>query len=84
MAKKITLIIFTLVFVVGCIGAFVPTFQMEGFIAFLKVFTPTFITLLTSIGASAITDKIKTDNIKAEKKLPSNDNEDAFDKEDGK
>ena len=59
MAKKITLIIFTLVFVVGCIGAFVPTFQMEGFIAFLKVFTPTFITLLTSIGASAITDKIK-------------------------
>lgn len=60
MAKKITLIIFTLVFVVGCIGAFVPTFQMEGFIAFLKVFTPTFITLLTSIGASAITDKIKT------------------------
>ena len=68
MAKKITLIIFTLVFVVGCIGAFVPTFQMEGFIAFLKVFTPTFITLLTSIGASSITDKIK-----AEKKLPSND-----------
>ena len=68
MAKKITLIIFTLVFVVGCIGAFVPTFQMEGFIAFLKVFTPTFITLLTSIGASAITDKIKT--------IP-NDNEDA-------
>lgn len=72
MAKKITLIIFTLVFVVGCIGAFVPTFQMEGFIAFLKVFTPTFITLLTSIGASAITDKIK-----AEKTIPSNDNEDA-------
>ena len=71
MAKKITLIIFTLAFVVGCIGAFVPTFQMEGFIAFLKVFTPTFITLLTSIGASSITDKIK-----AEKKLP-NDNEDA-------
>ena len=71
MAKKITLIIFTLVFVVGCIGAFVPTFQMEGFIAFIKVFTPTFITLLTSIGASAITDKIK-----AEKKIP-NDNEDA-------
>ena len=71
MAKKITLIIFTLVFVVGCIGAFVPTFQMEGFIAFLKVFTPTFITLLTSIGASAITDKIK-----AEKTIP-NDNEDA-------
>lgn len=68
MAKKITLIIFTLVFVVGCIGAFVPTFQMEGFISFIKVFTPTFITLLTSIGASSITDKIK-----AEKKLPSND-----------
>ena len=68
MAKKITLIIFTLVFVVGCIGAFVPTFQMEGFIALLKVFTPTFITLLTSIGASAITDKIKA--------IP-NDNEDA-------
>ena len=78
MAKKITLIIFTLVFVVGCIGAFVPTFQMEGFISFIKVFTPTFITLLTSIGASAITDKIK-----AEKKIPSND-EDALDKEDGK
>ena len=75
MAKKITLIIFTLVFVVGCIGAFVPTFQMEGFIAFLKVFTPTFITLLTSIGASAITDKIKTDKIKAEKTIP-NDGED--------
>lgn len=68
MAKKITLIIFTLVFVVGCIGAFVPTFQMEGFIAFLKVFTPTFITLLTSIGASSITDKIK-----AEKKLPNDE-----------
>ena len=68
MAKKITLIIFTLVFVVGCIGAFVPTFQMEGFIAFLKVFTPTFITLLTSIGASAITDKIK-----AEKTIPNDE-----------
>ena len=48
MAKKITLIIFTLVFVVGCIGAFVPTFQMEGFISFIKVFTPTFITLKIS------------------------------------
>ena len=68
MAKKITLIIFTLVFVVGCIGAFVPTFQMEGFIAFIKVFTPTFITLLTSIGVSRVTDKIKA--------IP-NDNEDA-------
>ena len=69
MAKKITLIIFTLVFVVGCIGAFVPTFQMEGFIAFIKVFTPTFITLLTSIGVSRVTDKIKA--------IP-NDNEDAL------
>lgn len=80
MAKKITLIIFTLVFVVGCIGAFVPTFQMEGFISFIKVFTPTFITLLTSIGASSITDKIKADKIKT----ITNDNEDVLDKEDGK
>ena len=58
-AKTLTLVIIAVVFVVGCIGAFVPTFQMEGFTAFVKAITPCMVTLYTSIGVSAVVDKVK-------------------------
>lgn len=58
-AKSLTLIIIAVIFLVGCVGAFVPAFQMEGFTAFIKAITPCMITLYTSIGVSAVVDKVK-------------------------
>jgi hypothetical protein len=39
-AKNLTLGILVTAFVVGCVGAFVPTFLMEGYTSFLTSFAP--------------------------------------------
>lgn len=59
MAKKLTLIILALAFIIGCVGAFVQTFNMDGFIAFLKGFAPLYISLIASIGANSAVEKYK-------------------------
>lgn len=59
MAKKLTLIILSLAFIIGCVGAFVQTFNMDGFIAFLKGFAPLYISLIASIGANSAVEKYK-------------------------
>jgi hypothetical protein len=59
MAKKLTLIILSLAFIVGCVGAWFMTFNMEGFISFLKGFAPLYISLIASIGANSAMEKYK-------------------------
>ena len=59
MAKKLTLIILALAFIIGSVGAFVGTFNMDGYINFLKGFAPLYIALIASIGANSAVDKVK-------------------------
>lgn len=58
-AKKLTLIILAIAFAVGCIGAFVPTFNMDGYTRFLPAFAPIYISLIASIGANSAMEKYK-------------------------
>lgn len=59
MAKKLTLIILSLAFIIGCVGAFVQTFNFDGFINFLKGFAPLYIALIASIGANSAVKKVQ-------------------------
>ncbi len=59
MAKKLTLIILAVAFVVGSVGAWFARFQMDGFISFLKGFAPLYISLIASIGANSAVEKFK-------------------------
>ncbi len=59
MAKNLTLIMLTVAFVVGCVGAFVPQFLMESYTNFLKGFAPLYISLIASIGAISAVEKYK-------------------------
>jgi hypothetical protein len=59
MAKKLTLIILSLAFLIGSVGAFVGTFNMDGYINFLKGFAPLYIALIASIGANSAVTKVQ-------------------------
>lgn len=59
MAKNLTLIILSLAFLIGSVGAFVGTFNMDGYINFLKGFAPLYISLIASIGANSAVEKYK-------------------------
>lgn len=59
MAKKLTLIILSLAFLIGSVGAFVETFNMDGYINFLKGFAPLYIALIASIGANSAVTKVQ-------------------------
>ncbi len=59
MAKKLTLAILALAFLVGCVGAFVLKFNMDGYIKFLQGFSPLYISLIASIGANSAVEKYK-------------------------
>ena len=59
MAKKLTLIILSLSFLIGSVGAFVGTFNMDGYINFLKGFAPLYIALIASIGANSAVTKVQ-------------------------
>ena len=58
MAKKTTLTM--LVFILGCgsIGAFFPSFNMDGYVSLIKGFSPYFMILITSIGANSAVTKV--------------------------
>lgn len=56
-AKNLTLGILVAAFVVGCVGAFVPTFLMEGYTSFLKSFAPIYVSLIASIGYNSAIEK---------------------------
>lgn len=58
-AKNLTLIILSIAFLTGVVGAFVPTFNMDGYIRFLPAFSPIYIALIASIGANSAVKKIK-------------------------
>lgn len=59
MAKYLTLGILLTAFLVGVIGSFLATFNMDGFISFLKGFAPLYIALIASIGANSAVTKVQ-------------------------
>jgi hypothetical protein len=59
MAKKITLAMILIVFLVGLVGSFITTFNMIGFIAFIKGFSVMYIPLIASIGVNSGLKKVK-------------------------
>ena len=63
MAKKLTLIILSLAFLIGSVGAFVGTFNMDGYINFLKGFAPLYIALIASLGANSAVTKVQDGKI---------------------
>jgi len=58
-AKTTTIVILCLMFGVGVLGSFLDAFDMDNYLLFIQAFSGVFITLILSIGASKITDKIK-------------------------
>jgi ABC-type amino acid transport system permease subunit len=58
-AKNMTLVIMLSAFIVGCVGAFIATFNMEGYSNFLRGFAPWYIALIGSIGVNSAVDKVK-------------------------
>jgi hypothetical protein len=59
MAKYLTLGILLVGFIIGVVGSFIGTFNMDGYINFLKGFAPLYIALIASIGANSAVDKVK-------------------------
>jgi len=59
MAKKITLAMILIVFGVGLVGSFITTFNMSGFIEFIKGFSVMYIPLIASIGVNSGLKKVK-------------------------
>ena len=59
-AKKITLSILIIAFLVGCLGSWFKVFNMEGYTSFLLAFSPFYLGLIASIGVnSALEKKVK-------------------------
>lgn len=59
MAKYLTLGILLVGFIIGVVGSFICTFNMDGYINFLKGFAPLYIALIASIGANSAVEKYK-------------------------
>jgi hypothetical protein len=59
MAKNITLAMILIIFGVGLVGSFITTFNMIGFIAFIKGFSTMYIPLIASIGFNSGLKKMK-------------------------
>lgn len=58
-AKNTTIALLVLMFVVGAIGSFVASFDVGGYIDFLKAYAPLYISLIASIGANSAVKKVK-------------------------
>ena len=58
-AKKLTLAILVVAFLVGLVGCFLKFFDMDKYQQFLEAFKPFFIGMILSVGAGAIADKAK-------------------------
>ena len=59
MAKYLTLGILLVGFIIGVVGSFIVSFNMDGYISFLKGFAPLYIALIASIGANSAVEKYK-------------------------
>lgn len=59
MAKYLTLGILLVGFIIGVVGSFIVSFNMDGYINFLKGFAPLYIALIASIGANSAVEKYK-------------------------
>lgn len=67
MAKKLTLVILALAFIIGSIGAWFQAFDLEAYGVFLKAFAPIYIALIASIGANSAVEKYTTGKDEEEK-----------------
>ena len=65
-AKKITLAILIITFLVGLTGCFLKFFDMDKYAKFLASFSPFFVVMITSIGTGAVVDRLKGDKKKVE------------------
>jgi hypothetical protein len=61
-AKKLTLAILVVAFLVGLVGCFLKFFDMDKYQQFLEAFEPFFIGMILSVGAGAIADRLKEKN----------------------
>jgi hypothetical protein len=58
-AKKLTLAILVIAFLVGLVGCFLAFFDMDKFTKFLGAFLPFFLGMVASVGAGSIVSKIQ-------------------------
>jgi hypothetical protein len=58
-AKKLTLAILVIAFLVGLVGCFLTFFDMDKFTKFLGAFLPFFIGMVASVGTGAVFDRIQ-------------------------
>ena len=59
MAKKLTLGILVIAFLIGCIGSWFDGFNMDGFTKFLIHFSPFYLGLIASIGTNSAIEKVQ-------------------------
>ena len=57
-AKKLTLAILVITFLVGLVGCFLAFFNMDKFVQFLGAFLPFFLGMVASVGTGAVVDRI--------------------------
>ena len=58
-AKKLTLAILAVAFIVGLQGCFLAFFDMDKFVKFLGAFLPFFLGMVASIGTGSVVSKIQ-------------------------
>jgi len=58
-AKKLTLAILVVAFLVGLVGCFLAFFDMDKFTKFLSAFLPFFLGMVASVGTGAVVDRIQ-------------------------
>ena len=58
-AKKLTLAILVITFLVGLVGCFLAFFDMDKFVQFLGAFLPFFLGMVASVGTGAVFDRIQ-------------------------
>lgn len=59
LAKNVTIILLIGMFIVGAVGSFVATFEMDGYVKLLNAYAPLYISLIASIGANSAVKKVK-------------------------
>jgi uncharacterized membrane protein len=58
-AKKLTLAILAVAFIVGLVGCFLAFFDMDKFVKFLGAFLPFFLGMVASVGTGAVFDRVQ-------------------------
>jgi len=57
LAKNTTIALLVIMFIIGCVGAFISTFKMEEYVSFLKAYAPLYVSLIASIGVNSLKKK---------------------------